>query len=184
MENISLHRVEQGEAQEWAFIYSVFEEAFPIEEYRELESQRELARSRDNFYQFIILDSETPIGILAYWDFDDFIFGEHLAIVAAHRSGGIGSKLLKWQFERTARPWVLEVEMPESSDMAARRIGLYERLGVRLIDDIGYHQPSYRGGEALPLRLMVYGESEFNFDFGAHQARVIETIYKEAYGVK
>ncbi len=127
MENISLQRITNSEDTLWTFVESVFEEAFPIDERRKKEHQRKLVEQKDMFSQFVVMRDSIPIGIFSYWDFGNFIFGEHLAISAAQRSGGLGSKILTLAFESSKKPWVLEVEKPESSEMAARRVGLYER---------------------------------------------------------
>ena len=92
------------------------------------------------------------------------------------RNGGIGSKAFKAYLEQLDKPVVLEVEMP-TDEMSRRRIGFYERLGLKL-DTHTYFQPPYRkGDDFLEMRLMTYGPIDLKKDFN----RVKEMIHKHVY---
>ena len=52
----------------------------------------------------------------------------------------------------------LEVELPET-EMAARRIGFYERNGFYYNDYFYMQPPIAEGRNAIPLRLMTTGRS-------------------------
>ena len=75
------------------------------------------------------------------------------------------------------RPFVLEVE-PPGSDIQRRRIGLYERLGLRVAKR-DYMQPSYRtGGQRVPLWIMCSAGYEPQVE------AMVERIRAEVYGEK
>lgn len=56
-------------------------------------------------------------------------------------------------------PIILEAEPPDQSDIAARRVRFYERLGFAL-NKYKYLQPPYSSGEhPLPLSIMSYPDA-------------------------
>ena len=73
---------------------------------------------------------------------------------------------------------MMEVELPET-EMAARRIGFYERNGFYYNDYFYMQPPIAEGRNAIPLRLMTTGgpldEEEF--------FRMQGLLYKNVYGV-
>lgn len=94
---------------------------------------------------------------MASWDFDDFVFFEHFAVDPACRSGGIGGQMLDALLARAHKPACLEAELPET-EMAARRIGFYERHGFTVNADYPYFQPALvPGGSPLPMHLLTTG---------------------------
>ena len=58
-----------------------------------------------------------------------------------------------------AKPLVLEVELPETSTEAERRVRFYERCGLTAHEDFPYWQPPYRQDlPEVPMMLMSSGE--------------------------
>lgn len=51
---------------------------------------------------------------------------------------------------------VLEVELPETGETAARRIHWYRRHGAKLLDGVRWIQTVDNGSDGLPMRLMVH----------------------------
>lgn len=153
--------------------------SFPPEEYRALDQLRLFTDTRPEFYNNLILNDDTPVGLLTYWDFNTFCYAEHFAIDPAQRNGGIGRQALTLLCHHLQKPIVLEVEMPVE-EMAQRRINFYRRLGFTLWDK-PYRQPPYKpGDDYLPMRLMSYG------DINCEQAfeDVKACIYRHVYGVE
>ena len=109
--------------------------------------RRRRALLSDSAYRIDIL--RAPSGgvqaLMASWDFDDFVFFEHFAVDPACRSGGIGGQMLDALLARAHKPACLEVELPET-EMAARRIGFYERHGFTVNADYSYFQPALTPG--------------------------------------
>ena len=102
-------------------------------------------------------DNDEFIGFLTSWEWNDFRYGEHFAISPEMRCGGIGGNALRWFLASDSRPLVIEVE-PPTDEMACRRIGFYERNGLRLWNDVEYVQPPYSPDRhAIELKLMTYG---------------------------
>lgn len=116
------------------------------------------------------------IGLIIFWEFDDFVYIEHFATSHHVRGMGLGSKTLDYIKSRFTKPIVLEIEMPESSPIAARRMEFYRRNGFKPIWDFNYIQPPYSPElPSLPLLLMSTGEAE--------PKRISDTIHRRVYGV-
>ena len=130
------------------------------------------------FYNNIILENDVPIGIVSFWNFNDFYYIEHFAISPDYRNGGYGKKVLEYLNQQISAPIVLEVELPET-EMSKRRINFYKRIGYKLIQE-EYYQPPYRKQDnKLPMFLMVYDQNQEITDF----TPIKKKLYKYVYNV-
>lgn len=162
----------------YTFMEQLMVASFPAEEYRDLNELRTFTDTKKRFYNNIIFDNNQPIGLITYWDFDEFYYVEHFAIDPAHRNGGIGKRALESIFQQLDGGIILEVEEPVE-EMAQRRINFYKRLGFKLWDK-PYLQPPYRkGDDFLPLLLMAHGDLDADKQF----ENIKRTIYKEVYNI-
>lgn len=134
---------------------ALYIEAFPPEERRPWQSV--ITPGGNGPYLRAIKGSDgTLLGMLFYWDFDDFVYIEHFAIAGNMRGKGSGSAILQEFIHAAGKPAVLEVEPPsESNPLAIRRIDFYRRNGLDIIST-DYIQPPYEpGGPFVPLFLMA-----------------------------
>jgi len=164
------------------FIEELLHMAFPENERRDDDKQRWKTDNEERFHCLLVTtnDVQQPIGLLTYWDFETFIYVEHLAIDAELQGRGLGSKTLQAFFHRhESMPIVLEVEHP-TDETSSRRIGFYEHSGLRLWE-CDYLQPPYRPGDDwLPLYLMATPTLSREKDY----QHICETIHSEVYGIK
>lgn len=141
--------------EQFDLVFPILEDSFPIEELRIKEGQRNLLEKSE--YSLCAIKGENGVvqGVIAYWELDDFLYIEHLAMKKEARNGGLGGKRLEEFVLQMQKPVVLEVELPEG-EMEMRRVGFYERLGF-VYNEYPYLQPPLREGhQMLPLRLMTY----------------------------
>ncbi|WP_379164204.1 GNAT family N-acetyltransferase [Paenibacillus sp. sgz5001063] len=159
-------------------IYAIMEASFPDTEIRTFMGQKALL-DHPCYQLHTELDTEKRLqAFLAAWEFPELSFVEHLAVHPKVRGSGIGKKLMQTYLSGSDKPVVLEVELPES-EIAARRIGFYERLGFYL-NPYDYVQPPLREGQAdLPLRLMTYPRPATKQEF----LKFREILYTEVYNV-
>ena len=163
-------------SEHYTFVEKLLETAFPQEERRDKKLQREYTDQKPKFRCNLIHTSYgQPVGLINYWDFDDFIYIEHFAIDQEERRQGYGSEALTKLLEKAGRRAILEVEVPHTSkDAAMQRILFYKRLGFKM-RRMGYKQPPYRkGDEWLPMKLMTFGKLNVT-------SRIVNTIYREVY---
>lgn len=83
------------EIKDFDQVYTLMEESFPKDEYRDYQKQKELFQNPE--YQILIEKSRVPgnQSIFAAWEFETFIYVEHFAVNPVLRNGGVGSKMLK-----------------------------------------------------------------------------------------
>lgn len=134
----------------------LFFESFPEEERRPWDDFiRKMEMQEGGFSLHAYLTPEKRLaGFITLWDLDDFRYAEYLATAPEMRGNGLGAKIIRREIEESPKPLLLEVEMPETGEMASRRINFYRRNGFIAHEDIFYEQPPY--SEGLPsVRLML-----------------------------
>lgn len=164
----------------YAFVEDLLLSSFPPDERRDADIQRIKVDSDGRMHCCVAVDdSMRPLGFMTYWDLGDFYYGEHFAVDHSVRNCGTGSRFFDMLLGIFPKPLVLEVERP-TDDLARRRIGFYQRHGMRLWDGIDYIQPAYRlGGRQLPMYLMTTS----GMTTAAQVEAAAATIHKEIYNV-
>ena len=164
------------EHKSYHFVEKLLHTAFPENERRDDDKQRWNTDNEERFHCLLALDRKNPVGLLTYWDFNTFIYIEHLAIDDALRGKGYGKKVLDTFFDSRLKPVVLEVEHP-TDETSRRRIAFYERSGL-VLWKCDYRQPPYRSGdEWFPMYLMTTPTLSFEEDY----THIRTTIYREVY---
>lgn len=156
-------------------VYEKMVAAFPYEERRDKPDQK---KSFDNSYFnfFEITENGTPVGFVSPWVFPDFVYIEHIAVDEDKRSGGYGSKAVELIKETYKKPIILEAEAPET-EQQIKRIKFYERLGFS-VNSYAYTQPSFHGGDDVPLLVLSYPTPLTESDFD----NFVKVTRKEVYG--
>ena len=168
------------EIKDFDQVYTLMEESFPKDEYRDYQKQKELFQNPE--YQILIEKDPEFRKIKAFfaaWEFETFIYVEHFAVNPVLRNGGVGSRMLKAWKEDAEKMIILEVE-PPTEEIAVRRVRFYERNGF-FFNDYPYIQPSMgEGRKETPLFLM---STERKID--EEEYRMIRnTLYTKVYGKK
>lgn len=169
--------IERMQPADFDAVYRLLTQSFPATERRGAAGQRALFS--DSAYCVDIL--RAPDGgvqaLIASWDFDDFVFLEHFAVDPACRSGGIGGQMLDAMLARCGKRACLEAELPET-ELAARRIGFYERHGFTVNADYAYFQPALApGGDPLPMHLLTTGGACTSAELRAMETLVHTRVY-------
>ena len=134
-------------------VFDKMKTAFPYEERRDYSDQKECLKNK-YFNFFEIYDGDVAVGFTALWVFENFVFIEHIAIDEDKRGGGYGSKAIELIKEKYNKPLILEAEAPVT-EQQIKRIKFYNRLGFN-VNSFNYTQPSYHGGEGVPLLILSY----------------------------
>ena len=136
-------------------IWPLMEEAFPPAERRTREGQRNILSRREVCLR-VLTEGDRVTGFVTWWELPSCRFLEHLAVENGLRGGGRGRRLLRLALEKADRPVVLEIEPPEESAQALRRLHFYRENGF-LINDFPYlQQPLKPGDRPVPLRIMSW----------------------------
>ena len=173
-----MERPERLTEQDFAQVWRLMEESFPIDERRTREGQRQLLLNP--YYRLYGIRREGGMrAFAAVWKLPELMFVEHLAVDPLLRNAGTGAALLEWVCGLREKPVVLEVE-PPADTLTARRIGFYKRNGFSL-NAYYYVQPalSEAGGE-IPLLLI----SRPGRLAGSEFLQVRGTLYRHVYGIR
>ncbi|MBW6478990.1 MAG: GNAT family N-acetyltransferase [Bacteroidales bacterium] len=120
--------------------------------------------------------SDIPAGLVVYWDFEDFLFVEHLAVQPHLRGQKTGEKIMNQITAGIDKPVLLEIEPPKD-ELSKRRMNFYLRLGFQLLD-VEYLQPSYTGhGPGYPMKLMANNAID-DKDLRRFIAEIYNRVYK------
>lgn len=148
-------RFENVTESTFSMVYEKMCAAFPYEERRDFTDQRECMKDK-RFCFFEIYDNDAAVGFISLWRLSGFVFIEHIAIDEDKRSGGYGTKAIELVKNLYNMPLILEAEAPETLQQI-KRIEFYNRLGFK-VNDYPYEQPSYHGGDGVPLLLLSFPE--------------------------
>lgn len=155
-------------------------QAFPIDERRNDAQQRLFTDNNSLFFCNAILSDNKFVGLLNYWNSNNFVYIEHLAINQSVRSTGYGSMAIETFCKMVDKPIIIEVELP-SDATAISRIKFYERNGFSVWSRSKYTQPAYEKGlNPLPMHIMSHGDIDECKMFDT----VRKSIYKNVYGVE
>ena len=65
---ITLQRITTADGKLYAFLEGLMTRSFPSDEYRDLDELRDFTDHRPHFYNNVVLNDGTPIGLLSYWN--------------------------------------------------------------------------------------------------------------------
>ena len=158
-------------------VFDKMKTAFPYEERRDYSDQKECLENK-YFKFFEIYDCDLAVGFTALWVFENFVFIEHIAIDEDKRGSGYGSKAIELIKEKYNKPLILEAEAPVT-EQQIKRIKFYNRLGFN-VNSFNYTQPSYHGGEGVPLLILSYPNKLTDEEFD----EFLRETRREVYNIK
>lgn len=138
-------------------VKSLYFASFPPQERRLwTDIERLLSQPSSPYNLLVIVSGEMFTGFITWWSLNGFCYIEHFAVAQSMRGCGVGAKALKQFVASTPLPIVLEVELPDSDEIARRRIDFYQRNGFVAHLDFPYIQPPYSPSlPSVPLMLMT-----------------------------
>lgn len=140
-------------------IKDLYVASFPECERRPWQSVGELTAAGSPYFSMNVIRDDEGVfaGFISLWKLPDALYVEHFAIDRERRGSGIGSKVIAEIVNRAGNvPVVLEVELPDDSPEAPRRIEFYQRNGFMAMDQFPYYQPPYTPElESVPMMLMT-----------------------------
>lgn len=149
-------------------------EAFPFDERREVAQLEKLYGLSG--YDFNAIEYESDfIGILETWEFESFRFLEHIAIIPALQSRGLGKRVLLDYLGQSSKPIYLEAEHMVTPE-AEKRIRFYLNSGFQIVS-VDYTQPPYYAGKSsVPMILFTSAPVEIH-DVELAIANIRENVY-------
>ena len=133
--------------------FALYQSSFPVEERRdEREQQRVL--TKDAYHFDLIMSNDDFIGVMLYWETEDFVFLEHFATAPELRGKGYGKRALDL-LKLKNKTILLEIE-PPVDEMTQRRYGFYKKNGF-VMNPYHHIQAKYHlGDEDFELKILSY----------------------------
>lgn len=130
----------------------LYTHSFPDFEQRS-DARQKQAFSAPNYCLDLYCRQDEPIGFLAYWSFDEYIYIEHFAVSPACRGQGYGSAIL--QAFITAHPLTVLLEIdPVTDEQSAARLKFYRRCGFVKNSYPHIHPPYHKEYEGHSLLVL------------------------------
>lgn len=152
---MNLIRIKSREDIYWNKAWEIYNNSFPLFERRTIKNQLEVMKN-NNFNCIVIINYNSVIGILFYWELDKYIYIEHFAIEKEHRGRNYGSSVLR-KFEKTNKIIILEID-PPIDEISKRRLNFYSRLGFKLNDYKHYHLSFRKNHKPYLMKVLSYNK--------------------------
>ena len=150
-------RMERIKENEFERYYTLLEEDFCYDERKSKEDELK-AFSNRSFKPYFIYDNNLMVGYMCYWEFKDFIFGEHFAVLKEKRNLGYGTIFFEYFLKKIKKTLVFEIEKP-TDEQSKKRKKFYEQFNLSF-NEYEYLQPSYHvDGNEVPMILVSYPRS-------------------------
>lgn len=131
----------------------LYSKSFPIHEQREMKSQIHLFKDEEYYFN-LIFNEDAFVGLLLYWETDEFIYVEHFCILPEMRNCGYGQKVLN-QLQLMSKPVILEID-PLIDAVSIRRKAFYERNGFVENSYAHIHPPYHKNNLGHKLIIMSF----------------------------
>ena len=159
-------------------LYHQFEKiyvlSFPVFEQRNRE-QQQLAFKSELYHLCCIVEDNILNSFVAYWEFPEYIYIEHLAVNNDLKGRNIGTTTLQLLKKEVNKIIILEID-PIVDDISAKRLHFYEKLDFR-INPYQHFHPSYNNNypphELVVLSTEKILDQELYFQFKSDLESVI-----------
>ena len=146
-------KIEPEDKSRWSEVWKLYEESFPVAERRKAEDH--LSACDDNrFFPLSVWDGNQLIGLIFFWEWDNYRYLEHLAVNPDLRGHGYGTQLLNYLRE-SKHTIILEID-PLINELSVRRLQFYERSGFTLTPYRFVHLPYRLDGIKQELLILSY----------------------------
>ena len=136
--------------------FRLYQSAFPREERRD-ESEHLRVMKKDDYHFDLIMDGDSFVGVMLYWETADFVYLEHFTTRPELRGKGKGAEALNLLKEK-GKTVILEIEDPVD-EITRRRYGFYLRNGFIMTSHYHIQAKYHLGDEDLMLKILSYPEA-------------------------
>lgn len=162
--------------EEFDRFYQILSNNFPTKEIKEYNYMKDTFHA--GLYQVLTLkDNDQIVGIMSFYQHDDFRFIDYFAIDGSLKGKGMGSKMLQYFINLDDKMVILEVEHPED-EQSKRRIAFYQRNGLYINDQFEYFVPPVRNlKHRLYFHLMSSKRKLNNIEFEKYYPQILKMVY-------
>lgn len=132
---------------------TLYKNSFPLHEQRHSISQKEILNHKDYHFN-LIYDKTHFIGIILYWETQNFIYIEHFCIHPEIRHQKYGSQVLEL-INQKGKTVILEID-PPMNEISKRRKTFYEKVQYQANEFKHIHPPYHKEYTGHTLVVMSY----------------------------
>lgn len=147
-----LERIRSAEHPLYTKAISLYQISFPTHEQRETPSQSAIL-SDDRYHFTLLLEGDTFVGLLLFWEMPELLYIEHFCILPELRNKQYGQQALALLRQQN-KLLLLEID-PPTDEISQRRKGFYERAGFVENPYPHIHPPYHAENEGHPLVVMT-----------------------------
>lgn len=173
-----LKRITHREHPMYNEALKLYRNSFPYHEQRETISQDKILCD-DEYYFGLIYDEDAFIGLILYWENDQFIYVEHFCILPEMRNKQYGKKTLSLLMNQQ-KILLLEID-PPVDDISKRRKAFYERCGFRENSFQHIHPPYHKGNKGHNLVIMTCPERISQDTYDTFNQYLSNKVMKDAF---
>ncbi len=152
---------------------SLYRQSFPYYEQREERSQREIMRHGEYHFN-LIFDGAQWVGIMLFWETEEFIYVEHFCIFPELRNMRYGQRALE-NLGRAGKSVILEIDPPVDS-ISRNRKQFYERCGFVENGFSHVHPPYHTGVKGHELVVMSKPEELSQREYDRFKSYLENTV--------
>lgn len=130
-------------------IYSI---SFPVYEQRN-HKQQLYAFGDDRYNLYCLIEDEIMNSFISFWNFDNYVYIEHLAVNDKLRGKNIGTETLTRFIEEIKKTIILEID-PIIDNVSSKRLQFYQKIGFKENEYKHIHpayNPQYKPHELIVL---------------------------------
>ena len=146
-------KIDKLDTTRWNKVWQLYENSFPTAEKRKEEDQLR-AFADERFFPLSAWNGSELVGLLFYWEWDNYRYLEHIAVNSHLRGNGYGSQMLR-HLRDSEKTIILEID-PLTNELSVRRLQLYERAGFTLTPYRFVHLPYRLHVEPIELLILSY----------------------------
>ena len=146
-------KIDPTDTSRWNLVWELYETSFPTAEKRKAEDHIR-AISNPKFHPISAWEGVQLIGLLFFWEWDDYRYVEYLAVNPELRGRSYGSQLLRYLVDG-GHTTILEID-PLSNELSVRRLQFYERNGFTLTPYRFDHLPYRLETQTQELLILSY----------------------------
>lgn len=136
--------------------YEKLKQYFPVEEMKSKEHMEILLQEKGDVYH----KDESPLHVMMYAEFDEFVFIDYLWVSPEARGQGIGRKLIE-KLKKKNKPIILEVEPIDYQDSdTEKRLHFYKRENFKHAKSIGYKRRSLETNKNNVLEILYWSPAD------------------------
>lgn len=171
-------RITDAESDMYEKALELYGISFPQHEQRKAASQAQILGDGEYYFD-LIYDGDVYVGLILYWETDDFIYVEHFCILPEMRNKKYGQTALKLLSCREKKI-ILEIDPPVDTVTIGRK-GFYERSGFVVNPYPHVHPPYHKENTGHELVIMSYPDKITQDEYDAFNNYLKCSVMKDVF---